>query len=289
MGNEIIKCYGHGNNIPNKGINVIHNAQSNKYYLFEDHACIENQNIMKYSDITDNSSNEVSNLEMKGDLLKCDNSVFTISHNLKSIIRMNFYGFINAKTSLYDSSDSNDATYACVSIKTNGSHVYGLCESKIGEEPFIKKYNSNLGLEKIIRPSYISNIPIEQLKRCWSVIDNDTFAVTEVNEFGQKITFFTENGVTEEICEVSNGSKKYKFKTSDNIYVLNSNYMILADEISFMIINIFNKTMVQHCGTESMRPNITIIDNYEFMVIVGDHPAYFYIPKNYPKIKTVRI
>lgn len=216
--------------------------------------------------------------------MKLLNNVFIISGAFNSIIKINYAGKICARCLLDDLSNSNDATYKCVEIKTNGTNLYGLCKSKTRDECFIIKYNSDLEFQSFIRPSYISNFPIEKIKHHWSVVDDDIFTIVEPisedDNSEQQITFFKEDGVSKVISEISNGSKKYRFETDDVIHIINEKYAILVRKEDFMAINIIEQTVVEHSRTGT-KPNITIINNFEFIITVGDVPAYCYIPRRY--------
>lgn len=285
MSNGIIKRYGFGNNIPNGGHRVVRDAITGKYYAFENNACIGDNGAMEYFDVTPNGRYSIKrSLELEGDPLKIFDDVFIISHARNSIVKINYDGEICACCLLDDTSNSNDATYECVEIKTNGANLYGLCKSKTRDECFIIKYDHELKSRSFIRPRYISNFPIEKIKHHWSVIGNDIFTIVEPisedDNSEQQITFFTEDDVLKVISEISNGSKKYRIESDNVVHIINENYAILVRKEDFMAIDIIKQTVVEHNRTRT-KPNIAIIDNYEFIVTVGDIPAYCYIPKRY--------
>lgn len=276
MSNDIIKHFGCGNQIPNKGYRVIRDYDR-QFCVFENNVWGTNSDVMMCYKIIDcdGKLKELTTLGMGCEPLKLHNRVFVISHTINSIVRIGANGLIEATASF------DNSICPCVDVKTNGSYIYGLYEDMASGTPIIKKYDDRLTIVKTFRLEYISNIPMDQLKHRWSVVNDDIFSITQTvtgdDNLGQKITFFTENNVLKEFSKVSNGADIYQFKNDDIIHVLNSNYMMLTNENGFMVINIIKKIIVGHFRTET-RPNITIINDCEFMVAVNDFPEYCHIP-----------
>lgn len=282
MSKSIIERHNEGNPILNNGHRVIENNKQN-FYVFEDNVCRKDDGTdVCYKTFMSGKPMDLPSLNIGSEPLKCHGRVFALSQTLESIIRINYDGVVDAEARV------DNSICSCVDVKTNGSYVYGLFEDKTCGRPFIQKYNEILVVKASIYPDYISNIPIQQLKHRWSVVDGDVFAITQVidgdgngdgngHSSGQKITFFTENAVLKEITEVSNGDGKYQFKHDDNIYILSSNYAILSYENGFMIINLITENIVEYYETTT-RPNVTITNDYDFIVAIDVRAVYCRIP-----------